>query len=43
MVYHICVVEADQVGELGEDAVVDAGPLPAATVAALKASAAAAK
>jgi hypothetical protein len=41
MVYHICVVEADQVGPLAEGAVVDAGPLPASVVAALKTSAAA--
>jgi hypothetical protein len=42
MVHHLNVVEADQVGSLPPDAVVDAGPLPPAVVAELKASAAAA-
>jgi hypothetical protein len=38
MVYHRCVVEAQEAGPLAADAVVDAAPLPASVVAALKAS-----
>jgi hypothetical protein len=41
MVHHLDVVEAEQVGPLAADAVVDVGPLPAAVVAELKASTAA--
>jgi hypothetical protein len=38
MVHHLNVVEADEVGSLPADEIVDAGPLPAGVVAELKAA-----